>query len=142
VILVSIIVAGSLLFNLEQSKSEESKLYTYPILVAEKTYVVTVRTNWTSAPEVYLPEVASNYVSVDFRGSLRATVFFNITVPADLIWGEMSLVWKYYEQSADRYALFYNGTHYSVSTTFYNTALVEHFEIRGTDGVISEMPYS
>jgi hypothetical protein len=54
----------------------------------------------------------------------------------------MSLVWKYYEQSADRYALFYNGTHNTLSTTFYHTALVEHFEIRGTDGVISEMPYS
>jgi hypothetical protein len=87
VILVSIIVAGILLFDLEQSKSEENKLYTYPISVAEKIYVVIVRTNWTSAPEVYLPEVASNYVSVDFGGSLRAAVFFNITLPTDLIWG-------------------------------------------------------
>jgi len=85
VILVLIIVAASLFFDLEQGKSEETKLYTYPISVAEETYVVTASTNWTSAPEVYLPEIASNYVSVDFRGPMRATVFFNITVPADLI---------------------------------------------------------
>ena len=141
-IIFSIIFAGSLLLDLEEGVEKEVWLYTYPVSVAEKTYIITVRTNWTSTPEVYLPIIASNYVSVDFRGALRATVWFNITVPADLIWGEISLIWKYYEQSDDRYTLFYNGTHYTVEMTFYHTALVEHFEIRGTEGVISKMPYS
>ncbi len=113
---------------------ETGNEYTYPVSVGEETYIITVRTNWTTAPEVYLPEFASKYVSVDFRGSLRATVFFNITVPADLIWGEISVIWKYYKQSENSYTLFYNGTHYSVSMTFYHTASVEHFEVRGTEG--------
>jgi hypothetical protein len=141
-ILFSIIIAGILLLDLEKSKSEGVRLYTYPVAFAEKTYIITVKTNWTSAPEVYLPELASNYVSVDFRGSLRAIVFFNITVPADLIWGEISLIWKYYKQSNDSYTLFYNVTHYTVEMKFYHAALVEHFEIRGTEGVMSEVPYS
>ena len=134
IILFSIIAAGILLFDLGEAEEEGVKLYTYSLSLGEKTYVVTVRTNWTSAPEVYLPEIDHNYVSVDFRGPLRAAVFFNVTVPADLIWGNISVVWKYYEQSADRYTLSYNGTDYSVSMTFYHTATVEHFEIRGTEG--------
>ena len=129
------IVAGILLVNLAKNEEAAGKLYTFPVSVGEKTYIITVRTNWTSAPEVYLPEFPSKYVSVDFRGSLRATVFFNITIPADLIWGEISVIWKYYKQSDDRYTISNNGTHYSVQMTFYHTAVVEHFEIRGTEGV-------
>lgn len=71
-ILFSLIVAGSLLFDLIEGVAEEVRLYTYPVSVAEITCIINVITNWTSAPEVYLPELASNYVSVDFRGSLRA----------------------------------------------------------------------
>jgi hypothetical protein len=134
IILFSIIAAGILLVDLAEPEEAGGKLYTYPLSLGEKTYVVTVRTNWTSAPKVYLPEFSTNYVSVDFRGPLRATVFFNMTVPADLIWGNISVVWKYYEQSQDSYTLCYNGTSYSVSMTFYHTATVEHFEIRGTEG--------
>ena len=73
--------------------------------------------------------------AVDFIGPNRETVGFNITVPTDLIWGNISLVWKYYEQNADRYTLSNNGTHNSVQMTFNHTATVEHFEIRGTEGV-------
>lgn len=134
-ILITAIVAGILLVDLAGDEEAVGKLYTYPVSVGEKTYIITVRTNWTSAPEVYLPEFDSKYVSVDFRGPLRATVFFNITIPADLIWGEISVIWKYYKQSDDRYTMSNNGTHYSVQMTFYHTALVEHFEIRGTEGV-------
>lgn len=132
----SLIVAGIILVDLGEDEVSLGKLYTFPISVGEKTYIITVRTNWTSAPEVYLPEIPMNYVSVDFRGPLKATVFFNVTIPADFIWGEISVIWKYYEQSDDRYTLCYNGTHHSVQMTFYHTAVVEHFEIRGTEGVI------
>jgi hypothetical protein len=134
-ILITSIVAGILLVDLAGDKEAVSKLYTYSVSVGEKNYIATVSTNWTSAPKVYLPEFDSKYVSVDFIGPLRATVFFNVTVPTDLIWGNISLIWKYYEQNADRYTLSNNGTHNSVQITFYHTATVEHFEIRGTEGV-------
>jgi hypothetical protein len=135
-ILITAIVVGILLVDLAGDEESVGKLYTFPVSVGEKTYIISVNTNWISAPEVYLPEFDSKYVCCDFRGPLRATVFFNITVPTDLIWGNISLVWKYYEQNADRYTLSNNGTHNSVQMTFYHTAVVEHFEIRGTEGVI------
>lgn len=133
-ILITSIVAGILLVNLAGDEEAVGKVYTYPVSVGEKTYIIAVRTNWTSAPEVYLPEFDTNYVCVDFRGPERATVFFNITIPTDLIWGEISVIAKYYIQSEDRYTLSNNGTHNSVQMTFYHTAVVEHFEIRGTEG--------
>ena len=111
-----------------------SKLHTYPISVGEKTYIITVRTNWTPEPKVSLPEFDSKYVSFDFMGPRREKVFFNITVPTDLLWGNISLIWKYYDQNANRYILSNNGTHNSVQMTFTHIALLEHFEIRGTEG--------
>jgi hypothetical protein len=133
-VLITAIVAGILWVDLSGNEEAENKLYTYPVSVGDKTYSVTVGTNWTSEPKVSLPEFSSKYVSVDFIGPDRENVFFNVTVPTDLIWGNISLVWKYYEQSIDRYTLSNNGTHNSVQMTFYHTATVEHFEIRGTEG--------
>ncbi len=101
-IIVIAIVGGILWSSLAGNDAPAGKLYTYPVSVGDETYLITVRTNWTSAPEVYLPEIALKYVSVDFRGPDRVPVFFNVTVPADLIWGDISVVWKYYEQSPDR----------------------------------------
>jgi hypothetical protein len=133
-ILITSIVVGILLVDLSGDEEAVSNVYTYPVLVGEKTYIITVSTNWTSAPKVYLPEIASKYVCCDFIGPNRETVGFNITVPTDLIWGNISLIWKYYEQHAERYTLSNNGTHNSVQMTFNHTATVEHFEIRGTEG--------
>jgi hypothetical protein len=133
-ILITSIVVGILLVDLTGNKEAVSKSYTYPVSVGEKTYIITVSTNWTSAPKVYLPEFDSKYVCCDFIGPNRETVGFNITVPTDLIWGNISLIWKYYEQHAERYTLSNNGTHNSVQMTFNHTATVEHFEIRGTEG--------
>ncbi len=125
------LVAGFLWIELAGNKLYT---YSYPISVNEKTYIVTVKTNWTPEPKVSLPEFDTNYVSVDFIGSRRENVTFNITIPTDLIWGNISLIWKYYEQSADRYTLSNNGTHNSVQMTFTHIATDEHFEIRGTEG--------
>jgi hypothetical protein len=125
------LVAGFLWIELTGNKEYT---YSYPISVKEKTYIITVRTNWIPEPKVSLPETDSKYVSVDFIGSRREPVSFNITVPTDLIWGNISLIWKYYEQSPDRYTLSNNGTHNSVQMTFTHIATVEHFEIRGTEG--------
>jgi hypothetical protein len=131
-ILITAVAVGALFAELAKTEAA-GELYTYPVSVGEKTYIITVRTNWNSAPEVYLPEFSSNYVSVDFRGPERASVFFNITVPTSLIGGNISLVWKYYTLSADRYTISNNGTHNSIQMTFDHTATVEHFEIHGTE---------
>jgi hypothetical protein len=135
VILIAALVAGVLLVDLGGNKEAVSKLYTYSVSVGEKNYVVTVRTNWTSAPKVYLPEADSKYVNCDFIGPNRETVNFNITIPTDLIGGNITLIWKYYQQNPDRYILSNNGASNSLQMTFYHTATDEHFEIHGTEGV-------
>lgn len=134
IVLIIALLVGFVWVGLSTNNEAVSKLYTYSVSVGEKTYIITVATNWTSAPKVYLPEIASNYVSCDFIGSTRENVGFNMTVPIDLIGGNISLVQKYYEQNADRYILSNNGTHNSLQMTFYHTATVEHFEIHGTKG--------
>lgn len=126
--------AGAILVNLAEDKETLGKLYTYPVSVGEKNYTITVKTNWTSEPQVYLPKFGTNYVSVDFRGTEREQFFFNITIPTDLIGGEISVIAKYYKLSSDRYTLSNNGTHNSVYMTYDHIAFVEHFEIHGTEG--------
>ncbi len=135
VILISSLVAGLLWFEIAGSKS-----YTYPISVGEKIYIITIVTNWNSAPKVDLSNSSLTnlkYVSVDFFGSCEKTVLFKITIPTDLLWGNISLIWKYYEQSPDRYSLSNNGTYNSVQMTFtfkpYASG-IGHFEIHGTEG--------
>jgi hypothetical protein len=55
VISFSIIVSGILFIHLGEGEESASKLYTFPLSVGDKTYVVTVRSNYSSAPKVYLP---------------------------------------------------------------------------------------
>jgi hypothetical protein len=134
--LLASIVAGILLVDLSGNDKTSGKLYTYPLSVGEKTYIVTVRTNYSSAPEVsYSASPPSDYhVSVDFRGN-QENSFCNITIPTELIGGELSVIDKYYVMSADQYTVSNNGTHNSVYFTFNHTALVKHFEVRGTEGM-------
>ena len=135
ILVITAVAAVILLTRLEVNQEEENDLFTYPLSVGDKTYTITVNTNWTSDTVVYLPESGDvNYISFDFVGPLTTTVFFNITVPTDLLWGDISLVKKYYLQDPDRYTLSNNGTHNSIQMTFTHIALVEHFEIRGTEG--------
>jgi hypothetical protein len=134
-ILITALITGFLWVDLAEKKEAATKLYTYPVSVGDKTYIITVKTNWASAPRVYFPESESKYVNCDFIGSNREAVTFNITIPTDLIGGNISLIWKYYQQNPDRYTLFNNGTHNSIEMTFNHTATDEHFEIHGTEGV-------
>lgn len=128
------ILAGVLLIDWEEAE-EKVRLYTYPLLVEDETYVVTVRTNYSSVPEVGYYGIASLYsVTVDFRGE-KENSFCNITVPTDLISGDISVIDKYYEMTVDRYTLSNNGTHNSVYFPFNHPALVKHFEIKGTEGI-------
>jgi hypothetical protein len=136
VILIVALIAGLLWIDLSKVKEAPNKLYTYPISVVDKTYTVTVRTNWTDAPKVSLPESDPGYFNCDFFGPTRETVGFNITFPPELIGGNISLVWKYYVQDPGRYTLSSNGTHNSIQMTFLHVATDEHFEIRGTEGAL------
>jgi len=139
VILIVASLAVILWNNLSKTEEATNKLYSYSISVDNKIYFVTVETNWTSAPKIDLPEVETKYFNCDFIGSTRATVGFNITFPKELIGGNISLVWKYYEQNPDRYFLSNNSTHNSIQMTFNHIATVEHFEIRGTEGALANV---
>ncbi len=132
-------IAGILLVDLTGDEEVVRKLYIYPMSVGEKTYILTVNTNWTSSPKVDLsPETDSlKYVSVVFSGWSEETVFFNVTIPTDLLWGNITLIWKYYEQNPDRYILSNNGTHNSVAMTCIIKPYFSgmgYFMIRGTEG--------
>lgn len=70
-LLVVILVTGILWFELTVNNR-----YTYPISVGQKTYIITVLTNWNSAPKVDLSESNLKFVSIDFVGSFRELVSF------------------------------------------------------------------
>jgi len=151
VILTATIVGGSLLANSAKheeacflsagEEAQRSNLYTYPIsppLGNGRIFVVTVETNWTSKPKVAVSPVSesSKSVSVVFLGWSRETVFFNITVPTDLLDGNLSVIQKYYLLPPDRYTLSNNGTHNSVGMTCIFTPYfsgVGYFQIRETE---------
>ena len=135
VIIVFSIVAGILLFG--GGAGEEGELYTYPLWVENETYIVTVRTNWTSSPEVsYFGLLKS--VDVTFRGTI-GTVSCNITVPNDLIWGEISVHNQDHKIGEDYYTLNSNSTHSSIQYSFRHIAAVEIINIMGTEGILAEL---
>ena len=128
------IVAVTLIFVLSEDEANKDELYTFPILVGEKTHTVWVCSNYSSAPEVsYFGLLKS--VSVDFSGD-RENAFCNITIPLDLIWGELSVYQHGYEMSGADYILSSNSTHNSVYFTFDLPALIKDFSIKGSEGVI------
>ncbi len=127
------IAAGFLWFEIAGNK-----LYTYNLVVAQKNYTVSVSTNWNSTPKLYLSNsslTSLKYISIDFIGSCRKTVTFKVTFPTDLLWGNLSLVWKYYQQNPDRYEITSNGDNTAIEMTFDHIATDEHFEIHGTQAI-------
>jgi hypothetical protein len=127
------IAAGFVWFEIEGNK-----LYTYDLAVAQKNYRVRVSTNWNSAPKLYLSNSSLTdlkYFAIDFIGSCRKTVTFKVTFPTDLLWGNLSLFWKYYQQNPDRFEISGNGDQTSIQMTFNHIATNEHFEIHGTEAV-------
>lgn len=135
------IVAGITLVALTEAEEALGELYTYPISVGDETYIITVRSNYSSVPEVSYHGMPLSYsVTVYFRGD-KENSFCNITIPTDLIWGKISVIDKDYIMSVDQYTLSNNGTHNSVYFTFNHPALVKHFGIKGTEG-IAENPSS
>ncbi|MEJ2242296.1 MAG: hypothetical protein P8Y18_09160 [Candidatus Bathyarchaeota archaeon] len=133
-----VVIVGVTLNPLEKGVAE-AKLYTYPLSVGEKTYIVTIGSNYSSAPTVNLPQVPANIVEFDFRGPPEDT-FCNITIPNDLIWGKLTVIDKYYVMDKANYVQTSNSTDTSIYFTFNHIthiALDKHFEIRGTEGVIA-----
>ena len=130
----SLVVGGILLVFLGGDEVSVGKLYTFPISVGEQTYMVSVRSNYSSAPDVSYSGLLKS-VSVDFRGDPE-TAFCNITIPTDLIWGELSVIDKVYKMSEDDYIQSNNGTHNSIYFTFDHIAYTKHFEVMGTEGVM------
>jgi hypothetical protein len=138
-VLFSIIIGGILWIHLGGNESSAGKLYIYPLSVQEKTYIVTIRSNYSSAPTVNLPQVPDNYIEFDFRGPPEDS-FCNITIPNDLIWGELTVIDKYYVMDKANYIQTNNSTNTSIYFTFNHithVALDKHFEIRGTEGGIA-----
>ena len=134
--IIVLVVAGVMLVDWEGAE-EEVKLYTYPLLVENETYVVTVKANWTSALEVsYFGLLKS--VNVWFRGA-RGTVNCTITVPNDLIWGEISVHNQDSKIGEDCYTLNSNSTHHTVQVKFHHIAAVEIIQVMGTEGILAEL---
>ena len=131
------IVAGVIIFiHLEENEATTGELYTFSLSVGDKTYVVTVMSNYSSAPEIYLPELPANMVEIDFRGPPE-NAFCNITIPINLIWGELTVIDKYYKMDESSYIRTSNSTYNSIYFTFDHIALTKHFEVRGTEGAIA-----
>jgi hypothetical protein len=122
--------------NPSEDEAIEAELYTFPLSVANNTYVVTVMTNWTYAPEVEYYGLFKG-IYMDFRGCFTGTAYCNITIPNDLIWGELSVYKRSFKQSKDYYTLSSNSTHNSIQYSFRKTAAVEVVSIKGTEGVFT-----
>jgi hypothetical protein len=113
----------------------EAKFYMFPLSLANNTYIVTVGSNYTAPPEVDYSELGNvKIVSIDFIGESENT-FCNVTFPNNLIWGELSVISKYYEMDEAYYSKLSNSTHTSIYFEFDQIALIKHFEIRATEGV-------
>ncbi len=126
-----------MLANSSGEETKKNNLFAYNLSVGGKTFTVTVETNSTIAPNVEISESDPiKHVIVYFNGGSRNTLFFNATIPTSLLWGNISLVWKYYLQEPNRYTLSGNDTHNSVYMKFEYDPFMSgrgYFEIRGTE---------
>ncbi|MFZ7137203.1 MAG: hypothetical protein ACOWW1_02110 [archaeon] len=135
-LLIVALIVGATLLTDSEDKTKTGKLYSFPISVGEKNFIVSVLSNYSSSPEVSYWE-GGKVVYVSFTGDPENS-FFNVTIPTDLIWGELSLIDKYYKVSDENYIQSYNGTHTSIYFNFDHVAYVKHFEIRGTEGATTD----
>jgi hypothetical protein len=143
ILLIAISLATGILYScLQVEREEETNLFTYPLLVGDKTFIVTVETNWNAerAPSISLlndSDVTRHAIELYFLGGSKKTIYYNIIIPTDLLWGNISLIKKYYLQTPDRYTMSTNGTHNSLQMTFEyepHFSGIGYFEILGTEG--------
>jgi hypothetical protein len=91
--------------------------------VEDKTYIIALEANWNEEfpPKVSLlnsSDSTRHGVELCCNGGTEKTISYNITIPTDLLWGNISLIQKYYLQDPDRYTLSSNSTHNSLQMTF------------------------
>ena len=129
------IATTTLLVDLPKGEEALGKLYTYTISVGEETYIITVRSNYSSVPEVSYYGIPPVYfVTIDFRGD-QENSFCNITIPTELIGGELSVIDEDCIMSGEQYTISNNGTHNSLYFPFNHSALVKSFGIKGIEGI-------
>ena len=136
ILLISALIAvGGTVINPTEDDRSDGNFYTFPLSVADNTYVVTIRSNSTAIPTVSYSGInVQKIVTISFMGDPE-TAFCNVTIPNDLIWGKLSLVFKYYEMDEAYYTRTSNSTHTSFYFEYYQVSLIKHFEVRGTEGV-------
>ena len=103
----------------------DSKLYIYPLSVEDKTFIVTVETNWNGkvTPDVFLDNTSTvpneTLLVLYFVGRSEKNttdweiLTYNITIPTELIGEVTSLIRKYSPQDPVSY------THLTLPTTPY-----------------------
>ncbi len=139
ILLISILtVAGILLINFGDKDTAEQEQYEYPLSVGEQTFLISVRSNYSLPPEVSYSGLLKS-VQMFFKGE-RENAYCNITIPNNLIWGELSLYQKGYEVSSSDYIQSSNSTHNSIYFTFDLPASTKDFSIKGTEGVMEASP--
>jgi hypothetical protein len=136
------LTAGTLYAYFKVDRQEKTNLFIYPLSVGDKTFIVTVETNWNQEPKpsvslLNLSDVSRYAIELYFLGGTKKTISYNIAIPTDLLWGNISLIWKYYMQNPERYTLSNNGTYNSLQMTFDYDPFFSgsgYFEILGTEG--------
>jgi hypothetical protein len=142
ILAIMTVAVGILVMRLEVNREEKNNLFTYPLSVGNKTFIITVKTNWDAErkPSITLLNVTDinrHSIELYFLGGIKKNISYNITIPTDLLWGEISLVWKYYLQDPDSYTLSNNCTHNTLQKTFEYDPFFSgsgYFEILGTEG--------
>jgi len=149
-LLSSLIVVAGVALNPTEGDVPEVKFYTFPFSVADNTYIVTVEANWTGEHTPAVSLVNSSIpdkpaIELYFWGTTETnvtweTVTYNITIPTSLLWGDISLIHKYYLQDPNSYTLSNNSTHTSLQMTFNYSPFFSgsgYFIIEGTEGAIA-----
>jgi len=142
ILLIAALLIAGILIAVIYFNQEKINMYTYPLSANNKTYIVTLETNWNeeNAPSVSLlnTSLGSPGVELYFLGATEEkTISYNITIPTDLLWGNISLVKKYYLQDPESYTLINNGTHNCLHMTFDYVPFfsgIGYFNIFGTEG--------
>ncbi len=138
----AILLSVAILWTNLPSSQEEKTLFTYPLLIGNKTYTVTVLTNWNQerAPSVALLNSSKNHYPLELYflgGTQEKNISYTINIPTDLLWGNISLIRKYYTVNPDDYVLRNNGTHSCLQMTYEYRPFFSgngYFEIIGTQG--------
>jgi len=110
----------------------DSQSFTFLVSVGEKTYEVSAKSNSSMSELSFVEDWKEVRFIID--GESGTTGFCNITIPADLIWGELSVYKDDYLITKDvDYTQSNNGTHHFLQITYNHSTNV--IGIRGTKAI-------